>query len=382
MYCRKVAVPDMRSHPIDKLSQINGALLVCMSLMALIGFAMMYSAAGGNLSPWASRQMIHFTFGFMLMIAIALIPTTALLRYAYVVYGVCLVILIGIEVAGFIGKGAKRWVDVGGVNLQPSEMMKLAVILALARYFHSLNENDINRLICLAPPIVLVLVPAVFILRQPNLGTATILMFVGATLFFMAGVRVRYFLIIIAAGLLAAPVGWHFLHDYQKQRVMTFMHPEDQPLGAGYNIMQSVIAIGSGGFFGEGYMQGSQGQLNFLPEKQTDFIFTMIAEEFGFAGCLFVLLTYMALIAYCMAIGLRSRHLFGTLLGFGVAAMLFIHVVINTMMIMGLIPVVGVPLPMLSYGGSSMISILMGFGLIQNAYINWDINLPRRMGVV
>lgn len=372
----------MHHNPLTKLVQINWMLVVCVTLMAFIGMAMMVSAAGGSFSPWASRQIIHFSFAFILMIILALTPSQFLLKYAYIIYFVCLIVLIGIEVAGFMGKGAKRWIDVGGVNLQPSELMKLAVILALARYFHSQNQGDINRVLHLIPAVLLVLVPAVFILRQPNLGTATILIFVGATLFFMAGVKVRYFMIIIGVGLLAAPVGWHFLHDYQKQRVMTFLHPEEEPLGAGYNIMQSIIAIGSGGFFGKGYMQGSQGQLNFLPEKHTDFIFTMIAEEWGFIGCLFVLVLYMTMIGYGIAIALRSRHSFGSLLSLGIASMLFIHIVINTMMIMGLIPVVGVPLPMLSYGGSSMISILVGFGLMQNAYVHRDINLPRRSGLI
>ncbi len=372
----------MHHNPVSRLALVNWPLVICIMLMASIGFAMMYSAAGGSFSPWASRQIVRFVFAFGLMLTLALTPAQFLLRYAYVIYGISLIILIGIEVAGFMGKGAKRWVDVGGVNLQPSELMKIALILALARYFHSQHEIDTNRLSHLIPPIILVMLPAVFILRQPNLGTATILVSVGATLFFMAGVKARYFLIIIALGLMAAPVGWHFLHDYQKQRVMTFLHPEADSLGAGYNIMQSIIAIGSGGFFGKGYMQGSQGQLDFLPEKHTDFIFTMIAEEFGFFGCVFVLVVYMIMIFYGIAIALRSRHLFGSLLSLGVAAMLFFHIVINTMMIMGLIPVVGVPLPMLSYGGSSMISMLIGFGLMQNAYINGDINLSRRAGVV
>lgn len=372
----------MVHNPLRILSQINWALVSCITLMAIIGFAMMYSAAGGSFHPWASRQIVHFLFAFLLMLTIALTPSRFLLRYAFVIYGICLVVLVGIEVAGFMGKGAKRWVDIGGVNLQPSELMKLAVILALGRYFHSQNPADRNNLLHLVFPTFLILVPAVFILRQPNLGTATILVFVGATLFFMAGVKVRYFLIIIAAGMLAAPVGWHFLHDYQKQRVMTFLHPEQDSLGAGYNIMQSIIAIGSGGFFGKGFLQGSQGQLNFLPEKHTDFIFTMIAEEFGFLGCFIVLAIYVALIAFGIAIALRSRHLFGSMLALGVSSMLFIHIAINMMMVMALIPVVGVPLPLLSYGGSSMISIMIGFGLMQNAYINRDINLSRRTGII
>ena len=367
---------------VERIKQLNFALIVYLTLMSLIGFAMMYSASGGSLSPWADKQILRFLFAFCLMLAISITPAKILLRYSYLFYGVCLVVLVGIEVAGFMGKGAKRWVDIGGVNLQPSELMKLAVILALARYFHSQNFIDTSRLIRLIPPILLVLVPAAFILRQPNLGTATILIFVGTTLFFMAGVKSRYFIIIIALGLLCTPIGWHFLHDYQKQRVMTFLYPEDDPLGAGYNIMQSMIAIGSGGFWGKGYMNGSQGQLDFLPEKHTDFIFTMIAEEFGFFGCFIVVSLYLIMIWYGIMIALRSRHVFGSLLAIGVSAMIFIHITINMMMIMGLIPVVGVPLPLLSYGGSIMISIMMGFGLMQNAYINRDVVLPKANGVL
>ncbi|MEI6730780.1 MAG: rod shape-determining protein RodA, partial [Pseudomonadota bacterium] len=332
------------------LRRLNYTLIILAVLTASLGFAMMFSAAGGSWSPWAGKQIIRFALAFGLMIAIAITPQKLLFRYAYVIYFACLIVLIGIEIAGFIGKGAKRWVDVGGVNLQPSEFMKLAVILALARYFHSQSRSEISRLIRLLPAIAMILVPAMFILRQPNLGTATILVFVATFICFMAGVKARYFVIIIALGLAAAPVGWHFLHDYQKQRVMTFLHPEEDPLGSGYNIMQSMIAIGSGGLFGKGYMNGSQGQLDFLPEKHTDFIFTMIGEEFGFVGCAVVICLYLAMIAYCVAIGLRSRNLFGSLIGFGVAAMLFIHITINMMMVMGLIPVVGVPLPLLSYG--------------------------------
>jgi rod shape determining protein RodA len=208
------------------------------------------------------------------------------------------------------------------------------------------------------------------------------LILVGAFLCFLAGVRARYFIIIAALILMAAPVLWHFLHDYQKQRVLTFLHPQDDPLGAGYNIMQSMIAIGSGGFLGKGFLHGSQGQLNFLPEKHTDFVFTMLAEEFGFVGCCMVLVLYMVLIGYGVAIGLRCQNLFGSFLAMGVSAMLFVHITINVAMVMGLIPVVGVPLPLLSYGGSIMISMLMGFGLMQNAYVNRDVRLPRAMGII
>lgn len=365
-----------------RLMQMHWLLVLCMSLMALVGFAMMFSAAGGHFSPWATKQILRFAFAFGLMVGLAMLPAGTLLRYAYVIYALCLMMLVTVEIAGFIGKGAKRWVDVGGVNLQPSELMKLAVILALARYYHSAGTQNINRFMLLLPPILIVLVPAAFILRQPNLGTATILISVGAMLCYMAGVRTRYFVILFVVAVAAAPVGWHFIHDYEKQRVLTFLHPEDDPLGAGYNITQSIIAIGSGGLFGKGFLQGSQGQLDFLPEKHTDFIFTMIAEEFGFAGCLFVLVLYTVLIGYGIAIALRCRHLFGSMLAVGVSVLLFIHILINMMMVMGLIPVVGVPLPLLSYGGSIMISMLAGFGLMQNAYVHRDAHLPRVMGLV
>jgi rod shape determining protein RodA len=367
---------------LGKLLQLQWPLALLMTFVACIGFAMMVSAAGGSFSPWATRQIARFAFAFALMVGIALLPAGTLLRYAYVIYGLCLALLIGVEVAGFIGMGAKRWVNVDGVNLQPSELMKLAVILALARYFHSINHREINRFLFLVPPILLVLLPAGFILRQPNLGTATILISVGAFLCFMAGVRIRYFLFVIVSGLCAAPIGWHFLHDYQKQRVMTFLNPQSDPLGAGYNIMQSIIAIGSGGFFGKGFMHGSQGQLDFLPEKHTDFIFTMLAEEFGFVGCCVLLSLYMALIAYGVAIALRCRHTFGSLLALGVSMLIFTHICINMAMVMGLIPVVGVPLPLLSYGGSIMISMVLGFGLMQNAYVHRDLHLPRAAGLL
>jgi rod shape determining protein RodA len=372
----------MMSTGWKKMSQMHVMLLVYVSIAACIGFAMMFSAAGGNVSPWALRQMVHFLLASVLMVTLAIMPAGALLRYAYVIYGVCLMMLVAVEIMGFMGMGAKRWVEVGGVNLQPSEIMKLAVILALARYYHSINQNDVSKLTFLIPPIILVLVPAALILRQPNLGTATILTAVGAILCYMAGLRARYFAIVFVLLLAAAPVGWHFLHDYQKQRVMTFLHPEDDPQGAGYNIMQSIIAIGSGGVFGKGYLQGSQGQLDFLPEKHTDFIFTMLAEEFGFIGCALVLILYLVIISYGVGIYVRCRHVFGGLLAIGVSAMLFVHIVINTAMVMGLIPVVGVPLPLLSYGGSIMISMMMGFGLMQNAYVHRDLKIPRSAGLV
>lgn len=368
-----------------KLAQMHWLLIAYVLAIACIGFAMMYSAAGGSINPWAIRQLYYFSFASLLLLVLAVVPSSVLMRYAYLLFVMGIVVLLVVKTSGVVGKGAKRWVDVGGNRLQPSELMKIAVILALARYYHSINPNDVNKLLFLIPPLLIVGVPAYLIYKQPNLGTASILVGIGVLMCYMAGVRVRLRYLLLAAALAAAavPVAWKYvLHDYQKQRVMTFLHPEDDPQGAGYNIMQSVIAIGSGGVFGKGYMQGSQGQLDFLPEKHTDFIFTMLAEEFGFFGCMVVLALYMVIIGYGVMIYLRCRHRFGSLLAIGVSSMLFVHIVINTAMVMGLIPVVGVPLPMLSYGGSIMISMMMGFGLMQNAYVHRDANLIRPSGVL
>jgi rod shape determining protein RodA len=273
---------------------------------------------------------------------------------------------------GHIGMGAQRWLKFGGMNIQPSEFMKIATILALARYYHSLHSEDIPRLKYMVPALLMLALPAVLILRQPNLGTTTILVSVGIIMMFMAGIHMRYF-VGAGVGLLASlPVAWHFLHDYQKQRVLTFLDPASDPLGAGYNILQSMIAIGSGGILGKGFLDGSQGQLNFLPEKHTDFIFTMFAEEWGFLGSFLLVGMYGLLLLMGTVIASRSRSTFGALLATGVTAMVFVHVFINMAMVMGLIPVVGVPLPFLSYGGSNMISILLAMGLLLNACRNME----------
>lgn len=360
-----------------KIQYLSPSVVLVILALGTIGCLMMYSAGGGNFEPWAVRHLERFVIGIILMLMVALTAPATLLRYAYVFYGLCLMVLIGVEVAGYIGKGAQRWVELGGVNLQPSELMKLATILALARYFHTLSPTHTGRLMFLLPPLLLVGLPVLLILKQPNLGTATILTAVATVIFFIAGVKLRYFIIVGVLVISALPVGWHFLHDYQKQRVMTFMNPEADPLGSGYNIMQSMIAIGSGGIAGKGFLHGSQGQLDFLPEKQTDFIFTMLAEEFGFIGCLIVLLLYTFLIVFGTALCMRSRSLFGSILAIGVTAMLFVHLWINIAMVMGLIPVVGVPLPMLSYGGSILVTMMLGFGLLLNAYVNRDLSMNR-----
>ncbi len=361
----------------SKLAEVHWGIVVNMLLIAVIGFAMIISA-GGGMSPWAWPQIVRFVLAFCIMIFVALVPMRLLMDYAYLIYFACLAVLVGVDIAGHIGMGAQRWLHFGGLNIQPSEFMKLAVVLALARYFHRMYPDDIRRIPFLIPPVIMILLPAIFILRQPNLGTTVITVAVGGAMCFLAGVQWRYFIGLAAGGLAAAPMAWHFLHDYQKRRVLTFLDPEKDPLGAGYNILQSMIAIGSGGLFGKGFMQGSQNQLNFLPEKHTDFIFTILAEEFGFMGCVFLLLLYMLLLLYGFMVAMNSRSTFGALLALGVTAMVFIHVLINCGMVMGMLPVVGVPLPLMSYGGSITVSTVIAVGLLLNAYVHRD-QLPSRI---
>jgi rod shape determining protein RodA len=363
---------------LERLAEINWFIVIIMSTIALIGFAMMVSAAGGAFHPWAAQQFSKFCIAFVLMVIIAMLPMRMLMDYAYPIYFLCLLVLVGVDIIGHTGMGAKRWLSLGGLNLQPSEFMKLAVILVLARYFHQLHPDDIRRFPFLIPPVLLIALPAIFILRQPNLGTTTIMCTVGVIMCFLAGVQWRYFIGIAVGGMSALPVVWHFMHDYQKRRVLTFLNPDTDPLGAGYNILQSMIAIGSGGLVGKGYLKGSQSQLNFLPEKHTDFIFTMLAEEFGFLGCLILLGLYAILLSAGMMVAMRSRSTFGAMVASGVSALFFMHILINCSMVMGMMPVVGVPLPLMSYGGSIMVSTVLATGLLLNAYAYRD-HLPSRM---
>ncbi len=364
---------------LQKLGQINWLLIILLSLIAGVGFAMLYSAANGSIDPWASRQMIRFGAGVAMMILIALIDVRAWLRHAYLIYAAALLLLIAVEVMGVVGMGARRWVDLGVFQLQPSEIMKIAMVLALARYYHGLPMEEVGRLRWLIVPMLLIGVPVALVMRQPDLGTAILLLATAAAMLVLAGVRLWKFAVLFGAVLAAIPIAWRFmLHGYQKERVLTYLDPERDPLGAGYHIMQSKIALGSGGLFGKGFMQGTQSHLAFLPERQTDFIFTMLAEEFGLFGCLGLLSLYVLVIVYGYAIALRSRSQFGRLLAGGMITTFFIYVFINMAMVMGLIPVVGVPLPLVSYGGTSMMSLLLGFGLVLSVYVHRDITIPRR----
>lgn len=354
----------------------RGLLAVTLALSAY-GLLMQYSASGGDPFVFAVPQAIKLVMGLVLMVIVAGTPSPQLFRISYLIYGLCVLMLVAVAAVGIMGYGAQRWVGVGFFNLQPSELMKLGIILALARYFHGASIAGKRHYWLLLTPILLTLIPVGLILKQPNLGTATIVAVIAFSMCFMAGIRWGYFAVAIGSVAAAVPVAYHFLHDYQKRRVMTFLNPDSDPLGAGYNIIQSKIAIGAGGFSGRGLLHGSQGQLDFLPEKQTDFIFTMLAEELGFLGALLLVALYAVLLIFALMLASRARSAYARMLAAGVAAMLFIHIFINMAMVMGMIPVVGVPLPFLSYGGSFLIATLAACGLLQHAYINRETSLPR-----
>ena len=363
-----------------KLLRLDWGLVLLISLTASIGFAMLYSAANGSLEPWAIRQMMRFGVGIGLMLVIALIDIRFWMRWAYVIYFVALALLVGVEVAGTTGMGATRWISLGFINLQPSELMKIALVLALARYFHGISLEETGRVLWLLPPMALIGLPTALVLRQPDLGTALLLAAGGAVIFFLSGVRIWKFALAIAAALAALPIAWSQLHEYQKGRVLTFLDPERDPLGAGYHILQSKIALGSGGMAGKGFLQGTQSHLNFLPEMRTDFIFTMLAEEFGMMGGLALLALYALILIYAYVIGFRSRNQFGRLVAIGIAATFFLYVFINVGMVTGILPVVGVPLPLISYGGTAMLTLLIGFGLILSVSIHRHVEIPRASG--
>jgi rod shape determining protein RodA len=367
----------MREGKWHRFQRMNLAVIGILLLLALMGAAMLYSAAGGSISPWAGKQVFRFAVGLVILSVIALVDVRTWSMLAYPFYMVSLLFLIAVEVMGFIGMGAQRWIDLYVFNLQPSELMKISLVLALARYFHHCTPEQIVRVRTLVLPAVMILLPTLFVMRQPDLGTAVILLLCGISLFFVAGVRWWKFVVAGLATGAAMPVFWSLLRDYQKNRILTFLNPERDPLQTGYHIMQSKIALGSGGFWGKGFMQGSQSHLNFLPEKQTDFIFTMLCEEFGFVGGFVVLVLYALLIAYGFFVAIKSHHAFGRYLALGMTTTLFSYVFINMAMVVGLVPVVGLPLPLLSYGGTAMLTLMIGMGLVFSVAIHHDVRMGR-----
>jgi rod shape determining protein RodA len=366
--------------PILRLSlirQINPWVIGLVVLIASIGFLMLYSAANGSMSPWAWKQIFRFSIGFVLMLVIALIDSRTWMAYAYPLYCISLGLLLGVEVMGFMGKGAIRWIDLYIIQLQPSELMKISLILALARYFHKRTLEEIRSLPTLFFPLALILMPTLLAMRQPDLGTAIILILCGSTIFFVAGVQWWKFAITGGSILATIPVMWTLLHTYQKKRILTFLNPENDPTNSGYHITQSKIALGSGGVLGKGFLQGTQSHLNFLPEKQTDFIFTMFSEEFGLMGGIFLLGLYGTLLFYGFHVAMASRNSFGCFVAIGITTTVFLYVFINMAMVMGMLPVVGIPLPFISYGGTALLTLLMGQGFIFSVAIHHDARIGR-----
>lgn len=361
----------------QKLADLNWFIVFVIIAVASIGFAMLYSVAGGSIDPWAKSQFIRFLIGLSVMIVIAIIDIRVWMFLAYPLYALSVGMLVIVDVMGEMGKGSQRWIDLGFMNLQPSEFMKIALVMALARYFHCLSDDDTLRIKSLFKPIVLIILPVILVLRQPDLGTTLLIVMGGIGLLFAAGIRMWLFVFSFVSMIPAAFGAWQFLKPYQKQRVLTFLDPEKDPLGAGYHIIQSKIALGSGGVYGKGFIQGTQSQLNFLPEKHTDFIFTVIAEELGLIGGLTLLSLYFILLSYAMIVSVSVKSQFGRLLILGMVITFFLYLFINIAMVMGLVPVVGVPLPLVSYGGSAMLTLMVGFGFILSTAIHKETSIPR-----
>lgn len=374
-----MSATDTRGAPtgFGKLLALNWPLILLLSAVASTGFLMLYSVAGGSFDPWAGAQMIRFGFGLVVMLTIAMIDIRFWRAISPLAYLGSFALLLYVEIAGHIGMGAQRWINLGFIVLQPSEMMKIALVMLLAWYYAWLDPAKVSRPLWIAPPLIAILAPVALVMTQPDLGTSIMLLAGGGAMMFLAGVSLWYFAAAIAAAvglvtvvLKSRGTDWQLLRDYQFNRIDTFLDPSKDPLGTGYHITQAQIALGSGGVSGRGFMQGTQSRLNFLPEKHTDFIFTTLAEEFGFMGTLALLILFTLIVAFCVASAISNRDRFGALLTAGIGATFFLFFAVNMGMVMGLMPVVGVPLPLVSYGGSAMLVLLAAFGLAQSAHVH------------
>jgi rod shape determining protein RodA len=361
---------------MGKVYQVNWLYVLLLCCLAGVGYVALYSAAGGSAEPYAARHAMRFALSLMVMLTIALIDIRFIAKLAWPAWVGGVILLVLVLRMGHVGKGAQRWLELGPLQMQPSELMKLALVLALASWFHRASWERMGNPLFLIPPIIAVLIPVGLILKEPNLGTAAITAMLGAAIFFAAGVRWWKFLLVTLPIPLVAQFAYLHMHDYQRARIDTFLHPESDPLGAGYNIIQSKIALGSGGMWGEGFLQGTQAHLDFLPEKQTDFIFTIIGEEFGFVGGMVVMGLLALIIIGGMLIALRCRHQFGRLVALGISVNFFLYVFVNIAMVMGVIPVGGVPLPLVSHGGSAMLTVMVGFGILMSVHVHRDVEFP------
>ena len=362
---------------LRKLWYLNWPVIMLLVAVAAFGFLMLYSVAGGSPSPWMEPQMKRFAVGMVLMVIVAMVPIWFWRNMAFIAYGGSIVLLLAVEFFGEVNMGAQRWIDLKVIRLQPSELTKITLVMFLAAYYDWLPNNKTSHPFWVALPVMFILGPVALVLNQPDLGTALLLLMGGATIMFLAGVHWLYFATVIGAGV-GAIVGvfqsrgttWQLLKDYQYRRIDTFIDPSNDPLGAGYHITQAKIALGSGGWTGRGFMQGTQSRLNFLPEKHTDFIFTTLAEEFGFVGAFTLLILYLLIVGFCVVSALSNRDRFASLLTLGIAMTFFLFFSVNMAMVTGLAPVVGVPLPLVSYGGSAMLVLLVAFGLMQSAHVH------------
>ncbi|WP_438987735.1 rod shape-determining protein RodA [Marivivens donghaensis] len=360
-----------------KLLFLNWPIILLLCAISSAGFIMLYSVAGGSINPWLEPQLKRFALGMAVMLGIAMIPIWFWRNVSAVGYIVSVLLLIAVELFGEVRMGAQRWINLGFMVLQPSELAKITVVMFLASYYDWLPLNRKSHPLWVFIPVMIIMIPTALVLKQPDLGTALLVMIGGGTIMFLAGVHWAYFAGVIASGvgvvwavMVSKGQSWQLLKDYQYRRIETFLDPASDPLGAGYHITQAKIALGSGGWTGRGFMQGTQSRLNFLPEKHTDFIFTTLAEEFGFIGATTLLALYVALILICIFSALQNRDRFGSLLTLGITMTFFLYFAVNMSMVMGMAPVVGVPLPMVSYGGSAMLVLLVGFGLIQSAHVH------------
>ena len=360
-----------------KVFYVNWGLYLLITAAAAIGWLMLYSISGGVLTQWAEPQMKRYAAGLVLALAITFVPIWVWRGLSASAYVATFVLLIAVKLVGLVGKGAQRWIEFGPITLQPSELMKVALVMMLAAYYDWLPDRKVSRPLWVLAPVALILAPTALVLAQPNLGTSIMLVLAGGGVMFAAGVSLWYFgavfLLVgggIAAVFFARGTPWQFLHAYQYKRIDTFLDPAADPLGAGYNIIQAQIALGSGGLTGKGFMQGTQSRLNFLPEKHTDFIFTTLAEEFGFVGSISLLLLYAVVLTFLIFAAIRCKERFSQLLIIGIALNFFLYIAVNMSMVMGMAPVVGVPLPFLSYGGSATLVLLLAVGLVQSAIVH------------
>ena len=370
------AVKSVPSGP-RKLLYLNWPLLLLVCTVAGAGFLMLYSVAGGSFTPWAEPQMERFGFGLAAMFITAMVPIWLWRNLSALIYLVALALLVAVELFGAVGMGAQRWIDLGFMRLQPSELMKISLVMALAAYYDWLPMKRVSHPVWVLAPILLILLPTGLTLIQPDLGTALLLLIAGALMMFLAGVHWLYFAVVAAGGVgavytvfLSRGTSWQLLQDYQFRRIDTFLDPSTDPLGAGYHITQAKIAMGSGGWTGRGFMQGTQSRLNFLPEKHTDFIFNTLAEEFGFVGGISLLILYVLVLVFCIIAAMQNRDRYSSLLTLGIGLTFFLFFAVNMSMVMGLAPVVGVPLPLVSYGGSAMMVLMIAFGMVQSAQIH------------